>query len=91
MKPRCQGGPPILSGLRPLSEDARPRVNPLASSGAVHSGLSRSKTRLRFLVLRHRRRELLYIGVIDQPTAAGPAQQILHAFPDETGPAYLLR
>jgi hypothetical protein len=41
-----------------------------------------------FVVLRHDRRELLHIGVTDQPTAAGAAQQIVHAFPDETGPAY---
>jgi hypothetical protein len=44
-----------------------------------------------FVVLRHHRRELIHIGVTDQPTAAGAAQQIVHAFPDETGPAYLLR
>jgi transposase len=36
-------------------------------------------------------RELIHIGVTDQPTAAWAAQQIVHAFPNETGPAYLLR
>jgi putative transposase len=44
-----------------------------------------------FVILRHDRRELLHIGVTDQPTAVWAAQQIVHAFPDETGPAYLLR
>ena len=44
-----------------------------------------------FVVLRHDRRELIHIGVTDQPTATWAAQQIVHAFPDETGPAYLLR
>jgi putative transposase len=44
-----------------------------------------------FVVLRHDRRELIHIGIADQPTAAWAAQQIVHAFPDETGPAYLLR
>jgi putative transposase len=44
-----------------------------------------------FVILRHDRRELIHIGVTDQPTAAWAAQQIVHAFPDETGPAYLLR
>jgi putative transposase len=44
-----------------------------------------------FVILRHDRRELINIGVTDQPTAAWAAQQIVHAFPDETGPAYLLR
>ncbi len=43
------------------------------------------------VILRHHRRELLHIGVTNQPTAAWAAQQIVHAFPDETGPAYLLR
>jgi putative transposase len=44
-----------------------------------------------FVILRHHRRELLHIGVTDQPTAVWAAQRIVHAFPDETGPAYLLR
>jgi putative transposase len=44
-----------------------------------------------FVILRHHRRELIHIGVTNQPTAAWAAQQIVHAFPDETGPAYLLR
>src|SRR4030095_3519040 len=44
-----------------------------------------------FVILRHDRRELLHISVTDRPTATWAAQQIVHAFPDETGPAYLLR
>jgi hypothetical protein len=44
-----------------------------------------------FVVLRHHRRELIHICITDQPTAAWAAQQIVHAFPDETGPTYLLR
>lgn len=44
-----------------------------------------------FVILRHDRRELVHIGVTDQPTAAWAAQQIVHAFPDDTSPAYLLR
>src|SRR5499426_4048024 len=44
-----------------------------------------------FVILRHERRELLHLGVTDHPTAAWAAQQIAHAFPDETAPAYLLR
>jgi putative transposase len=43
------------------------------------------------VILHHDRRELLHIGVTDQPTAAWTAQQFVHSFPDETGPAYLLR
>jgi transposase InsO family protein len=44
-----------------------------------------------FVVLRHDRRELIHFGVTGQPTATWAAQQLVHAFPDETGPAYLLR
>jgi putative transposase len=44
-----------------------------------------------FVVLHHERRELLHLGVTDRPTAAWAAQQIVDTFPDETGPAYLLR
>src|SRR5262245_14361238 len=44
-----------------------------------------------FVILRHDRRDLVHIGVTDHPTAAWAAQQIINAFPDETGRAYLLR
>jgi putative transposase len=44
-----------------------------------------------FVIIRHDRRELLHIGVTDRPTAAWAAQQVVHAFPDATSPAYLLR
>src|SRR5262245_41149344 len=44
-----------------------------------------------FVILRHDCRELVHLGVTDHPTAAWAAQQIVHAFPNETAPAYLLR
>jgi putative transposase len=44
-----------------------------------------------FVVLRHHRRELLYLHVTDHPTAIWTARQILEAFPNETAPRYLLR
>src|SRR5262245_19718781 len=44
-----------------------------------------------FVILRHDRRDLVHLGVTDHPTAAWAAHQIVHAFPDETAPAYLLR
>lgn len=44
-----------------------------------------------FVILRHDRRELLHLGVTDQPTAAWAAQQLVETFPDDTGPTYLLR
>jgi putative transposase len=44
-----------------------------------------------FVVLRHGRRELLHLNVIDHPTAAWTARQLVEAFPDDTAPTYLLR
>jgi putative transposase len=44
-----------------------------------------------FLVLEHRRRQLLHFNVTEHPTAAGTSQQIVEAFADRDGPRYLLR
>src|SRR5262245_40219471 len=44
-----------------------------------------------FVVLRHDRRELVYLNVTDHPTALWTARQIIEAFPDDTAPTYLLR
>src|SRR2546421_5651128 len=44
-----------------------------------------------FVVLRHRRRELVHVNVTDHPTAAWAAQQLVETFPEETAPKYLLR
>jgi putative transposase len=44
-----------------------------------------------FVVLAHHRRRVLHFNVTEHPTSAWTAQQIVHAFPDETAPAYLLR
>jgi putative transposase len=44
-----------------------------------------------FVVLRHRRRELLHVNVSGHPTAAWAAQQLVETFPEETAPKYLLR
>src|SRR5262249_9090302 len=44
-----------------------------------------------FVVLRHDRRELIYVTVTDQPTAGWTARQIVEAFPDESAPQFLLR
>jgi putative transposase len=43
------------------------------------------------VVLRHHRRELLHVNVTEHPTAAWTVRPIVEAFPDETGPQYLLR
>src|SRR5512132_3986513 len=43
-----------------------------------------------FVVLRHERRELIYVNVTDHPTARWAARQLIEAFPEETAPKYLL-
>jgi putative transposase len=44
-----------------------------------------------FLVLEHRRREVLHFNVTEQPTSAWVAQQIVESFPDRETPRYLIR
>ena len=43
-----------------------------------------------FVVLLHRRRQVIPFNVTDSPTAAWTAQQIVEAFPDDSAPRYLL-
>ena len=44
-----------------------------------------------FLVLGHRRRQLLWFAVTQNPTAEWLARQITEAFPWDTAPKYLIR
>ena len=44
-----------------------------------------------FLVLEHRRREVLHFNVTEHPTSAWVAQQIVEAFADRETPRYLIR
>ena len=44
-----------------------------------------------FLVIEHRRREVLHFNVTDHPTSAWVAQQIVEAFADREAPRYLIR
>jgi putative transposase len=44
-----------------------------------------------FLVLEHRRREVLHFNVTDHPTSAWVAQQMMEAFGDRAVPRYLIR
>src|SRR5499427_4696220 len=44
-----------------------------------------------FIVLEHRRREVLHFGVTEHPFAAWTSQQIVEAFADQNPPRYLLR
>jgi hypothetical protein len=44
-----------------------------------------------FIVQEHRRREVLYFNVAEQPSAAWTSQQIVEAFAEQNPPRYLLR
>src|SRR5262249_2085036 len=44
-----------------------------------------------FVALLHHRRRVVHFNVIDSPTAAWTAQQIVEAFPHDSAPRYLLR
>jgi transposase InsO family protein len=44
-----------------------------------------------FIVLEHRRREVLHFNVTDHPTAVWTSQQIVEAFAEHDTPGYLLR
>jgi putative transposase len=44
-----------------------------------------------FLVLEHRRREVLHFNVAEDPTSASVAQQMVEAFADRETPRYLIR
>jgi putative transposase len=44
-----------------------------------------------FLVLEHRRRQVLHFNVTDNPTADWTSQQIVEAFADRDAPRYLIR
>ena len=44
-----------------------------------------------FLVIEHRRREVLHFNVTDHPTSAWVAQQVVEAFADREAPRYLIR
>ena len=44
-----------------------------------------------FIVLEHRRREVLHFNVTEHPSAAWTSQQIVEAFANQNTPRYLLR
>src|SRR6266851_3048431 len=44
-----------------------------------------------FIVLEHRRRQVLHFNVTEHPTADWTSQQIVEAFADRDAPRYLIR
>jgi putative transposase len=43
------------------------------------------------LILAHHRRQVIHLNITEHPTAAWTAQQVVHAFPWDETPRYLLR
>jgi putative transposase len=52
---------------------------------------ARLRVLLVLVVLTHHRRRVIHFNVTEHPTAYWTAQQIVHAFPDDSAPSYLLR
>src|SRR5262249_16157876 len=44
----------------------------------------------RFIILLHERRQVVHFNVSEHPTSAWAAQQMIEAFPQDTGPPFLL-
>jgi putative transposase len=55
------------------------------------NGHHENKVLFVFIVLEHRRRQVLHFNVTEHPTAAWTSQQIVEAFADRDAPRYLLR
>jgi hypothetical protein len=81
---------------RPVQDREKP-LSPFTPESATRkrSKLTVPTIRLRvlfvFLVLEHRRREVLHFNVTEHPTSAWVAQQIVEAFADHETPRYLIR
>src|SRR5215471_13940045 len=57
----------------------------------LHRAHDHDEGAVRFLVLEHRRREVLHFNVTEHPSAAWTSQQIVEAFANQNAPRYLLR
>jgi transposase InsO family protein len=66
-------------------------VNEIVSTDLFTVPTVRLKVLFVFLVLEHRRREVLHFNVTDHPTSAWVAQQMMEAFGDRVAPRYLIR
>jgi putative transposase len=66
-------------------------VNDIVSTDFFTLPTVRLRVLFVFLVLEHRRREVLHFNVTDHPTSAWVAQQMMEAFGNRTAPRYLVR
>jgi len=66
-------------------------VNEIVSADFFTVPTVRLRVLFVFLVLEHRRREVLHFNVTDHPTSVWVAQQMMEAFADRVAPRYLVR
>jgi putative transposase len=66
-------------------------LNHLVSIGFFTVSTATFRVLFILVVLAHRQRRVVRFNVIEHPTAAWTAQQILEAFPEDTTPRYLIR
>src|SRR5215510_2174732 len=84
------GEPERQRGCRP-SCSGRPLVEGIASIDLFVVPTIAFQQLFAFLVLGHKRRQLLWFAVTRNPTAQWLARQITEAFPWDTAPKYLIR
>jgi transposase InsO family protein len=85
----------LRSAPRPPSQTwrtvLRNQLNEIVSTDFFTVPTVRLKVLFVFVVLEHRRREVLHFNVTDHPTSSWVAQQMMEAFGDRVAPRYLIR
>jgi hypothetical protein len=72
-------------------EDAHNHVGQLVSIDFFTVPTVTMRVLFVFVVLEHRRRQVLHFNVTEHPTASWTSQQIVEAFADRDAPRYLIR
>ena len=85
--PKQQGKPPSQTWRTFLDN----HVGSLASIDFFAVPTATFRVLLVFFVLRHDRRRVVHFNITEHPSAAWTAQQIIEAFPEGSGPEYMIR